>query len=61
MIVSRPCSASATLPDTGASSSSAPRARAAGASDWATRGSTVLISSSTLPCRTPSSTPAGPR
>ncbi len=56
-----PASSVAGLPDTGASSSAAPRAAASSASRPTTVGLTVLISIRIAPGRSPASRPCGPR
>ena len=60
MVVSVPCSASAVLPDTGASRKSAPCRWASAAISRAAFGPIVLMSTATQPARHPASSPSGP-
>ena len=60
MIVSSPFSTVETLPETGASSSIAPRASIGDATARTVSGAIVLISSTTWPSCTTAATPSGP-
>ncbi len=60
MIESRPSSSVLTLPETGASSSSAPAPRASSASARLAAGDPVVMSTQTLPGRRPARIPSGP-
>ena len=55
-----PCSTDTVLPETGASSMTAPRAAIASPRSRVTSGPTVLISTSVAPRRRPASTPSAP-
>ena len=50
-----------TLPDTGVSTSVAPYAATSSPSAWIVAGSTVLVSATTVPARSPATSPSGPR
>ena len=50
-----------TLPETGVSISVAPVRATSPASAWIVEGSTVLVSVTTVPARSPATSPSGPR